>query len=555
MRKEERIMPKSSRRTFLKQTLAITGTCLPFSGRVAASESGEAALPIAPIKDSMQRVSTCCLAWLNPDESHRPTGGYEVAHDTGRWWDAMLRYEAVGGVSPRPAGRIPADAEKAMLENLRVMTDNPAALLMNVFAPPESQVVNLHNIRETMLTYAALVKHRKDDWAHIQGRKLVSAIDGLLNPDGQLDYDRLKALMGGKAINPDPMMCPHAPAGEWFDSTGTTGRAIEAMLCFAEATGDDQALTLAKRLAEAHLRMIVDPSGKVRAELLDANHVGHNHSYCGTLRGLLLYGLTAHEPQYVDAVAKTYRDGLWGTTISHSGWTPHDLGKLRFPNEDGDPVGEHGSCADVLLLALWLGLRAGQTDLLDDAERLIRARLLPSQMTDPGNPRNDGAWGVYGHPFGYGSILDVFAAVLHALVDVDAHTVSALPDGTCSVNLHFTCDTPLASVVAKRGEAATVAVTPRRDGPLRVRVPAWAPRDSVRMTANNTALTPRWDGSYVTLEATDVPVGHAVVLEYGLPEKKTTEQMPVSKRTFTLSWRGDQVIACDPAVPIYSQQV
>lgn len=542
-------MPRSSRRTFLKQTLAISGTCLAFSGRVSASELGEKELPIAPIKDSMRRVSKCCLAWLNPAENHRPTGGYEVAHDTGRWWDAMLRYEAASG------DRIPADIEKDMLGNLRVMTDNPAALLMNVFALPESQVVNLHNIRETMLTYAALVNHRGNDWARMQGKKLISTVDGLLNPDGQLDYDRLRALMGGKTINPDPMMCPHAPAGEWFDSTGTTGRAIEAMLCFAEATGDDDALKLAKRLAEAHLRMIVDPSGKVRAELLDAGHVGHNHSYCGTLRGLLLYGLTAHEPQYVDAVAKTYRNGLWGTTISYSGWTPHDLGKLRFPNEDGDPVGEHGSCADVLVLALWLGLRAGQTDLLDDAERLIRARLLPSQMADSNNPRNDGAWGVYGHPFGYGSILDVFAAVLHALVDVDARTVSALPDGTCSVNLHFTCDTPLASVVAKRGEAATVTVTPKRDARLRVRVPAWAPRDSVRISVGDKALMLRWDGSWLVMDAADVSVGRAVVVQYGLPEKETTEEMPVSKRTFKLSWRGGEVVASDPSVPIYSKRV
>lgn len=503
----------------------------------------------------MRRVSKCCLAWLNPAENHRPTGGYEVAHDTGRWWDAMLRYEGASDVPSRARGCIPADIEKDMLENLRVMTDNPAALLMNVSATPESQVVNLHNIRETMLTYAALVKHRKSDWARMQGKKLVSAIDGLLNPDGQLDYDRLKTFMNGRTINSDPMMCPHAPAGEWFDSTGTTGRAIEAMLCFAEATGDDGALKLAKRLAEAHLRMIVDPSGKVRAELLDANHVGHNHSYCGTLRGLLLYGLTAHEQHYVDAVAKTYRNGLWGTTISHSGWTPHDLGKLRFPNEDGDPVGEHGSCADVLVLALWLGLRAGQTDLLDDAERLIRARLLPSQMTDSNNPRNDGAWGVYGHPFGYGSILDVFAAVLHALVDVDAWTASALPDGTCSVNLHFTCDTPLALVVAKRKEVATVAVTPKRNAPMRVRVPAWAPRDSVRISSGNKALTLRWDGSWLVMDAADVSAGRTVVVQYGLPEKETTEKMPVSKRTFKLSWRGDEVVTSVPSVPIYSERV
>lgn len=125
----------------------------------------------------MRRVSKCCLAWLNPAENHRPTGGYETAHDTGRWWDAMLRYEAATG------DRIPAEIERAMLDNLRAMTDNPAALLLNIFGPPESLVINLHNIRETMLTYTTLVKFRNSDWARAQGKKLVAAIRSLLNPE------------------------------------------------------------------------------------------------------------------------------------------------------------------------------------------------------------------------------------------------------------------------------------------------------------------------------------------------------------------------------------
>lgn len=541
-------MPRNSRRIFLKQTLALTGAYLPFSRRVSSSDATEGDVPIPTIKDAMKRVSRCCLAWLNPDERYRPTGGYEVAHDTGRWWDGMLRYEASTG------DRLPEEIEKAMMGNLRAMTDNPASLLMNAVDPPESQVINLHNIRETMHTYAALAKWRKSDWACTQGKNLIGVVARVLTLDGQVDYPRLRELMGGRAINPDPMMCPNAPEGEWFDSTGTTGRAIEAILCFSEVTGDEAGLKLAERLAETHLRMIVDESGRTRAELLNPDHVGHNHSYCGTLRGLLLYGLMTGDRKYVDAVSRTYSHGLWGTTISPSGWTPHDLGKLRFPNEDGDPVGEHGSCADVMVLALWLGLRAGQTDLLDDVERLIRARLLPSQMKDPGTPRNDGAWGVYGHPFGYGSILDVFAAVLHGLVDVDAHTVSELPDGRCSVNLHFTCDTPLASVVTKREEAATVTITPKRTAGLRVRIPAWTPRDSVRISTEDRSLSPQWDTSWLVVDAADVLAGRPILVEYGLPKTETTEVMPVSKRTFNLSWRGDEVVACDPAVPIYPTQ-
>ena len=539
------VLRPSSRRVFLQQSAVFGAALLPFGRFASGAEAAKEEPAENPLRSAMERVHRCCLAWLNPDEHFLPTGGYETAHDTGRWWDSMLRCEAVTGLP------IPKQAEEAMLENLRAMTDNPAALLTNVFGPPSAYRVNLHNIRETLLTYTALVKYRKSDWACGQGRKLIAAVGGLLNPDGQLDYARLGVLMEGRPVNQDPLMVPSAPEGQWFDSTATTGRAMEGMVWFSEATGDADAMQLAGRLADIHLRNIIDPGGRVRAELLDPGHVGHNHSYCGMLRGLVLYGLASGERRYVDAVAKTYRNGLWGTTISRSGWTPHDLGKARFPNEDGDPLGEHGSCSDVVQLALWLGLRDGQTDLLDDTERLIRARLLPAQMNDPDHPRNHGAWGVYSHPYGRGSTFDVFAAVLHCLSDVSKNAVTVAADGTVSVNLHFGCDTPELSVQSKRGDSATVVIVPKRSFPLRVRVPAWTARDSVQIRVDEKPVPLHWDGSYLALDAAHVAAGRPVTLQHDLPSTETVEEMPVSKKKFRLAWRGDEVVACDPCVPIY----
>jgi hypothetical protein len=65
------------------------------------------------------------LAILDADKDLMPTGGYEVAHDLGRWWDAVLRLEeAIGFV-------IPAELETASLHNLQRLTDNPDRMLMN----------------------------------------------------------------------------------------------------------------------------------------------------------------------------------------------------------------------------------------------------------------------------------------------------------------------------------------------------------------------------------------------------------------------------------------
>lgn len=533
----------ATRRTFIQELTAMTAASLAGRGLLFTAESGNH----EPLRHSMERAAGCCLAWLNPDQEYLPTGGYEIAHDTGRWWDAMLRFEAATGT------RIPAPVEAAMMKNLRTLTGNPAALLMNTArlpGPAEKSKVNPHNLRETMLAYTALVRHRNSDWARKQGRKLVETIHTLLEPDGQLNYERLAVLAGGP-LTADSLMVQRSPAGQWFNATATTGRAIEAIVWFHEATGDALAMELAKRLAEVHLRQSIDPTGKVRAELRDPNHVGHTHSYCGTLRGLLLYGLATGEKQYVDAVAATYRKGLWGTAISHSGWTPHDQGKTRFTDKEGDPIGEHASGGDVAQIALWLALRSGQTDLLDDVERLIRARLLPSQLIDGKNPRRDGAWGVYSHPFGYGAILDVFAAVLHSLADFHQHIVTTTAEGDGAVNLHFDIDTPSVTVQSKRGTDAKLLITPKQSYDLRIRVPAWAPRESVRLKIADETQSLRWEGSFLIISGNDVARGSVITLQHDLPQRQTVEEMPVSHRKFHLAWRGDEVISCDPKVPIY----
>jgi hypothetical protein len=400
-----------------------------------------------------------------------------------------------------------------------------------------------------MLAYTALVRHRKSDWARTQGRKLLETMRAVLEPDGQMNYEKLAVVAGGP-LTADPLMIQRSPAGEWFNATATTGRAIEAIVWFHEATGDTLARELAERLAEVHWRQTIDPSGEVRAELRDPSHVGHTHSYCGTLRGLLLHGMASGDKRYVDAVAATYRRGLWGSAISGSGWTPHDQGRSRFRDKEGDPVGEHASCGDVAQIALWLALRAGQVDLLDDVERLIRARLLPSQIVDEKNPRRDGAWGVYSHPFGYGAILDVFAAVLHSLADFHEHIVTAMGD-TVSLNLHFDCDTPPVTVRSQRDAMATLTITPKQSCTLRIRIPKWAPRESVQVSIADKAWPLRWDGSFLTIPSVELPVGSIVTLRHDLPRHETTEEMPVSHRKFRLSWRGNEVISCEPKVPIY----
>jgi hypothetical protein len=206
----------------------------------------------------------------------------------------------------------------------------------------------------------------------------------------------------------------------------------------------------------------------------------------------------------------------------------------------------------VAQIALWLALRAGQTDLLDDVERLIRARLLPSQIVDPKQPRRDGAWGVYGHPFGYGAILDVFAAVLHSLADVHEHIVTTSQEGVTAVNLHFDIETPAVSVKSQRAEKALLTIVPKQDCALRIRVPSWASHEAIKLHVGDQPVELAWAGSYLALSKEQILGAMPVRLEHDLPLRQTIEEMPVSHRKFQLNWRGDEVVSCDPRVPIYA---
>ncbi len=498
------------------------------------------------LKHAMHRAGNCCLAWLDPKYDYMPTGGYEVAHDTGRWWDAMLRLEAATGFD------IPPKLEAAMLRNIQRLMGNPDALLMNdpdLVLPRNTARINPHNFREGFLALAALVRYRRNDWARETGHRLLTTMDRCFQRDGRFDYTQLKC-WGKIPLSTDP--CHLQPSGApWFDATANSGRALEAILCFHEATDDPLAMKVARRIARHHLANSVNADGSMRTEILNPNNVGHNHSYLGTLRGLLQFGLLEQQQEYVDAVFATYRNSLWKHNISHSGWSPHDLGKIRFPDGAGDPVGEHGSCSDVVQLALWLGLQTGRTDLLDDTERLIRARLFPSQIDDKADPRRHGAWGVYGHPFGRGAILDVFAAVIHSLVDVYQHIVTPTDDGGYSVNLHFSVETPHITVRDMRTERGRLQIVPKQPCPLRIRVPGWAPRETVSLTASGKNVPIRWDGSYLVVSVEGTKAGRAIELSYELPDHETVEVMPISGREFRLTWRGDEVVTCEPEVAIY----
>ena len=382
-----------------------------------------------------------------------------------------------------------------------------------------------------------------------------------LRKDGTLDTSILQYFK--YAGLEQPKHGKHNPVKDnaFIDMTGTTGRFIEAVVWFYEATGDSLAFELAERFARFHLIHSTKPDGSI---FISDNHCGHSHSYLGTLRGLVLFGKLTNQREYLDAVAAAFNKAV-PYVVKESGWAPHDLvgpnGKGRFFDKLDNLLPEHATPGDAAQIAVWLAYYDGRVELFDDAERLVRCRLLPGQYTeadisvapDKDVPkRNIGAWCVHAWPHaGKGCTNDVASAVLHTMVDFYHHVVSH--SGTSlMVHLLFDYEDETVNITTARTDEAKITVKPKVMKDILIRVPGWAPRESVRLLYNGKPLEQQFTGAYLFIPRDILGENGEIVMYHALPERRTHEKLSKSKYDFL--WKGDEIIGIEPnegTLPFY----
>ncbi|MFV1968025.1 MAG: beta-L-arabinofuranosidase domain-containing protein, partial [Pirellulaceae bacterium] len=413
----------------------------------------------------------------------------------------------------------------------------------------------IHSFRETMLAYAALVRYRQSERAAESGRRAVRRMARVCADPRKADFH--------------PTLQPYNTSHPVYFH----GRAIEGLLRFYQATGDEAALELAGRLAAYHLENMTREDGS-----LGEDPGNHTHSYLNTLRGLLLYGQLTRQRRYIDTVYTTYKNAV-AKRITPAGFIYHDM------DISGFAVGEVASAGDVAQLALWLYHDTHDPELLDDVERIVRSRLLPSQIDQ--TPRlvpmetSDGddlralsrrivgaLGGVAGHTWGKSCVTDITAATLHSLIDV-AHHITEKNETGIWVQLHFDCTTPYVRIESTRADDARLAIHVPGEEDLFVRIPGWAPIDSVKLVVDGKQAPIRRHGTYLFVPGSSC--GLQVEIRYDLPRRTTKEtsrmryyqtpdrahgpaQDPI---VYTLRWRGDEVVSASPVgdfFPIYPLQ-
>jgi hypothetical protein len=323
---------------------------------------------------------------------------------------------------------------------------------------------------------------------------------------------------------------------EWSAAT------VLPLLRFYEATGYQPSLDLAGGL----IRFILH-----RAEGFDLDGSFHKtqgfwshfHSKVAVISGIIRYGLTTCQPEYVAWGRQAYDAAKrWGTDF---GWFPEDITNLRRCETCG--------ITDMLEAAIMLGLHVAP-GYLDDAECYGRNHLVESQFlgTDWATriPRRrfdrtqvmgarrwcdrDIVSRSTGSFAGWSAPNDLFeasrfqlmaccnAAGTRALYDL-WHCATDDDGHHCRVHMAFSRPTAWGDVVGYQPFAGRLDVHMKVPRSLSVRIPGWAAWSEVQVSVNDQPAQYERQGAYARLP--QLQAGDVVSVRYPLPIESRTYRL------------------------------
>lgn len=456
---------------------------------------------------------------------------YSEAHVPGRHLNAMLNAEE--------ASAIDLD-EEAIEKHTRaafLSYSGPVALPLNR-AAQRGEPVNFapHNLREGFHALYALAKYRDSAQARSIADASIAAIFEYWTPEGGWNFDRLEDEFDLKCRRDDFIR--------------GIARAIGPLVKYYRATGHGPALELATVLKDCAIEQFFGQDGRY-----DGERFGHHtHSTTCVMSSLAQLADLTSDSALMDRVKTFYDNGLWDIRDAF-GWV------IESSRGNADPDrGEVNNSGDILETALILG-RWGHTECFDDAERILRGHILPSQLRDvsfirqPPNPENvdgrrdvaDRLRGAFGFPAPYGHEprgaarikfnMDIVGGAVGSLCEALREAVT-LDDTGHRVNLLFDHGGPEISVQSPYAHPA-LRVMVKEPAPLYVRIPRWVDRDALTIDGVH------WEGRYSNGYAfiAEPPVSRW--LSFSFPMAESEVVLGHRTREIRARIRGDEVIAMD----------
>ncbi|MCY3708693.1 MAG: hypothetical protein OXG26_07320 [Caldilineaceae bacterium] len=449
------------------------------------------------------------------------------AHVPGRHLNALLNAEDVLGLSLDQAC-IDRQARAAFLAYsgelpLPLNRDRIGGPLVHFYP---------HNVREGFHALYALARFRNSAPALELAERSIAAIQELWHPQKGWDRDLIESKF------------------EFHPATFIIGlaRAIGPLVKLHRHTGCAGALDLAIDLAGKATDEFFLPSGAYDREAFG----GHTHSTTCVMSSLAQLADLTRNTDLMERVRAFYDNGL-NDIRDQLGWVIESSDDGRDPDR-----GEINNTGDIVETALLLG-QCGYPHYFEDAERILRCHLLPSQLRDisfirePDNPHNEDGrrdvanrhLGAFGFPAPYGHKtldaqrisfnMDIVGGSVGSLCEVYRQAVDTTPAGHY-VHLHFDHETEAVAVESPYTRRH-MRVRAKRPGPVFVRLPSWVAADAVSVEGSNER--PRCHNGYLVVSSP--AINRWITIQFELAER----EIVLSHRTreIKMRLRGDSVAA------------
>ncbi|MDP6081682.1 MAG: hypothetical protein QF435_16615, partial [Arenicellales bacterium] len=477
----------------------------------------------------------------------------DISHIPGRWLNALFNAQEVVGVR----------LDENIVESLARWTyrafTHPTGLPQSIDWVRMKVVpdTSIHNLRESMHALFALVKYRKDKRALKLARQQIKTVEKYLDfRSARWDERSFRRERCGKCDQQWGIDSPRLRFPMGF------GRYIGPLVKLYRASGYEPALTQAIKLKDYAFKEVLNEKGDY-----DLRRFGnHTHSTTAMISSLAQLAEVLGDAPALERVKAFLENGLARIALPF-GWCIETYKRK-------DHRGESNNTGDILEACLILG-RAGFTEYFQQAERILRSHLLPSQLLDtrfiPNSdcPQEDhrhrlatrsrGAFGFprpYGHEDHYAhNPRHPDAARISFNWDITGGAVGSLCEAyrdvvthsgaLTSINMHFDHTDSHLDVKSPYTNRDIMVVKLKRRRMLRVRLSNWVDRKQLRLTVNDKRTPMLISGDWLYLPV----LNSRAMVKLKIPMKVVTTPYRFRKSTFVFRWRGDGVEAASNLSP------
>ena len=461
---------------------------------------------------------------------------YDSPHVVGRYLHSLSRIKRAFG---RPINLdLVRGMQRRLYQSLRIGEENGLGLAWNEGRYQVAGAVT-HNLREAILGLLGLANLLGSEEAIDRAARLVRDIARHMNGSGRFPV----GLLTRSGWESFPAMDDATPA--------QSGRLVGSLLTYYRLTADGVAIDLAQQIARLNAATCFAEDGTWKAEA--GTHV---HSITGMITGLLDLGFFLGDAALIRTAKAAFDHGL-SPYRSSFGWVK-EMRDAPFNR------GEANNSGDILESAILLA-RNLDNSYWDAAERILRNHLIASQLTNPDwfhsdRTKADTDQWVYRDAaeraiggFFFSSPADckshdqdtmpinndLVGGATQALCEADE---SAVEDNgrELRVNLLLSRDTPTCEIVSSIPEKGQVSLILREPRAVWLRIPASAPRSSVRVAIDGeTRAAPWWVGPWIRLS--EKPRRISARVEFELSGSR--HQETITGETYSSEWLGDTVVS------------